>query len=100
MNERTENRRVACDGGESPTDGSGDESGEGGEGDDEATKNILVRAPESTYDRLSETKNRNGFNWLGMLLHAHRNLLRAEHREKKLEEACCEECSDDGDGEC
>lgn len=52
--------------------------------DDEATeqamKSILVELPEDQYEELKETKERNGFTWLGMLIHAQR-CLRREQRE-------------------
>lgn len=53
------------------------------ESDDAAeqqTKNILIELPEDQFEELKATKERNGFTWLGMLLHAQR-CLRREQRE-------------------
>lgn len=50
------------------------------ETDEETMKSILVELPEDQYEELKATKERNGFTWLGMLIHAQR-CLRREQRE-------------------
>lgn len=48
--------------------------------DSEKKKNILVELTPDQYEELKETKKKNGFTWLGMLLHAQRCLRREERR--------------------
>lgn len=50
------------------------------EEEEQPMKSILVELPEDQYEELKATKERNGFTWLGMLLHAQRCLYR-EQRE-------------------
>lgn len=50
------------------------------ETDEETMKSILIELPEDQYEELKATKERNGFTWLGMLIHAQR-CLRREQRE-------------------